>query len=326
MKVHFKGSFTILRNIGGSGIFQFLVPFQEKNNIDIKIEIERKDNKKHIDTTCQYEISDSLWEALQNGEDNEISEEDKEELSNITNSLREATKEVLNHIKYYLGEYELEEPLFSGRGYFWSLDKKEWKQLHGKISVQISMPRKLYLGNNNNSEKIQQLLEQNETPYFKFSLNFLHKAKRENHPHFKWINATIAAELAIKEFLSRKEPKVRSILIELPSPPFSKLFGSILEKYAGEKSPKRNKLINGQNIRNQLVHRPQEVPITIEKAEEYVRDVEIAIYHLLHLLYPNNNIITMFCRRVLDMKPCNNCNKLTDFKEMKCVYCRKSLI
>jgi hypothetical protein len=42
--------------------------------------------------------------------------------------------------------------------------------------------------------------------------------------------------------LSRKAPEIKTILMEVPSPPLYKLYGSILEKYAGEKSPKKKQI------------------------------------------------------------------------------------
>ncbi len=50
------------------------------------------------------------------------------------------------------------------------------------------------------------------------AMTHLHRAVNEPLPRHKWIDATIAAELAVKEFLIRKCPELRSLLERLPSP------------------------------------------------------------------------------------------------------------
>ena len=101
-----------------------------------------------------------------------------------------------------------------------------------------------------------------------------------------WIDATIAAELAIKEFLITYKPEVEVLLLEVPSPPLYKLYGSILKSYTGEKSPKVKELAEGAKIRNLLVHKPEQTNIDHQEAIDYVSDVEFAIGHLLYLLDP----------------------------------------
>ena len=44
-------------------------------------------------------------------------------------------------------------------------------------------------------------------------------------------------------------------------------------------------------VRNKLLHRPGEQVVSFTEARDYVCEVENAIYHLLHKLYPNDPII-----------------------------------
>jgi hypothetical protein len=113
----------------------------------------------------------------------------------------------------------------------------------------------------------------------------------EERSSFKWIDATIAAELAIKEFLIRKYPDIETLLLEVPSPPLQKLYGSVLESLTGQRSPVLKEISNGVEIRNKLVHRPTEIPIEAKEARDYVQAIETAIFHLIYLLNPNDPIV-----------------------------------
>jgi len=123
------------------------------------------------------------------------------------------------------------------------------------------------------------------------ALRHLHRAKEEQNSRYKWIEATIAAELAIKEFLLAKHPALGPLLLEMPAPPLSKLYGSLLKEYGGEESPKKRQIEKGAEMRNRLVHRPESIHIDPQKALDYVNDVEVAIFHLLWLLHPADLVI-----------------------------------
>lgn len=101
------------------------------------------------------------------------------------------------------------------------------------------------------------------------------------------------AELAVKEVLCRKRPDLEPLLTEMPSPPFSKLYGPVLKHYLGESSPYRKQLIEGQELRNKLVHRPGQHVISGEEAGIYVEHVEAAIFHMLALLYPDDRLVRL---------------------------------
>jgi hypothetical protein len=128
------------------------------------------------------------------------------------------------------------------------------------------------------------------------ALRHLHRARNETNDRYKWIDATIAAELAIKEFLMRKEPQLEMLLLELPSPPLDTMYRKILPKYGGGKLDTRilNSLLEGVQIRNKLIHRPQDELkdlINSQKTLNYVNDVAETIKHLLSNLYPEKHII-----------------------------------
>jgi hypothetical protein len=121
------------------------------------------------------------------------------------------------------------------------------------------------------------------------AFQFLDKAKFEPNPVFKWINATIAAELAIKEFYFRFDSRLETFILEIPSPPLHKLYGSILESMVGERSPVLKSIQKGVEIRNRLVHRPKTEIINQDTANQYIDDIEYAMFHLLSHLYSKDD-------------------------------------
>lgn len=122
-------------------------------------------------------------------------------------------------------------------------------------------------------------------------MRHLHRAKHESLPNYKYIYASIAAELAIKEVLCRRHPDLQKLLLEMPSPPLEKLYGPILEHYLGHNSGFKNKLNEGQAKRNNLIHQPGSLQISLQQANEYVAVVEKAIFHLLSIRYPKDKLI-----------------------------------
>lgn len=59
----------------------------------------------------------------------------------------------------------------------------------------------------------------------------------------------------------------------------------------GEKSPVLKAIQKGVEIRNKLVHRPNTEEINLDKANQYVEDIELAIFHLLSHLYSKDDPI-----------------------------------
>ena len=131
------------------------------------------------------------------------------------------------------------------------------------------------------------LIEKNIQPFFAFS--YLHKALNEKNSRLMWINATISAELAFKEFLSIIDPRSSSLITYAPSPPLGRLYKEVLQDYIGQKSPVCKELSKGAEIRNALIHKNHQLAPEFEKAMVYIHQVQVAIFHLYTCLYPEDD-------------------------------------
>ncbi|GAG42491.1 unnamed protein product, partial [marine sediment metagenome] len=202
-----------------------------------------------VESFGKYEVSKEMWDVLQTDihDGRTLSQELQSELSSMESNISKATKKVLYLIKYCLNCIYLNDNLFSHKGVYWSIDKSKWKSIPEIICVTID-ERLLLPLNGKTSNSIQNYIENDFEPFF--ALRHLHRAKNESNPRHKWIDATIAAELAIKEFLIKLKPDIETLLLEVPSPPIPKLYGPILEYYTNEKSPKVNELAKGAETRN----------------------------------------------------------------------------
>ena len=138
-----------------------------------------------------------------------------------------------------------------------------------------------YIQNDLNSDKI---------PFFT-AFRFLNRALNDEVSELIILDATIAAELAIKEFLAKKDPLNAKQWIESQAPPLPQLYGPILELYSsenrrkGERSPRLKILDFGNQLRNRIVHNPTKLDIPEKFAGFYCINVESAICHLLTLFY-----------------------------------------
>jgi len=283
MLVHIKCGFTILGKIISNSQkhrLQFSVSNQGKPTVQVDV----IPDENSVESFCDIDISKETEGILKTDKTGTtLLEEAEKELSVATSLITEATRRVLTTIKYCLKQRDIDEALFSAKPTYWSLDKVNWKRMPRKLYVAVDIEECLPL-NENSAADIQDYLERGPDPFL--ALKFLHRAQRERNSRYKWIDATIAAELAIKEALIILDPDIETLLMEVPSPPLHKLYGPVLEHYTNERSPKVSKLSEGAEVRNKLIHRPQGAPIPHQKAIEYVKDVEAAIGHLFSLLYP----------------------------------------
>ena len=294
MRVYLKGCYTILGAVrckSKASEFRFDVPIEGKPAVMVNV----IPGENRVESFYKFDVSEEMWEFLQSdcSDPSKLRGELQTELSEMKTPLSQATRKVLNLIKYCFNQVGLDEALFSVRDTYWSVDRTKWKRLPMMGRAIGAIHSFKYL-NENTANAIQEYLNSDHKPFL--ALKHLHRAKRESNPRHKWIDATIAAELAIKEFLIRKRPDIETLLLEVPSPPLHKLYGSVLKSYVGKRSPKATELAKGAEVRNKLVHRPKDKPIDAQKSNVYVQDVEIAIFHLLTLLYPEDPIMKRFSK------------------------------
>lgn len=216
----------------------------------------------------------------------------REPLAEIHNVLGAAIERLLFVIKFYLDEELVSETqLRRPFGWEWSVAGKDWRYGPARIEVGgvdvVTVPG--YQGNL--TSRVEAAVSGANLPLLIHAMRHLHRAKLERDPRFRWIDATIAAELGIKEFLSTYKPELESLLLQVPSPPLNKLYGAVLENYAGERSPKLKAIREGVELRNVLVHRPGEQQVGSKEANAYVKNIESALLHLLTLLYPDDDLI-----------------------------------
>lgn len=253
-------------------------------------------DEKTVESFHECKVSEEMWNALQEGVSDgwKLPVKLQDELSEMKSPLSQATRRVLSLIKYCLNQVNLSENLFSVKDTYWSVDNAEWKRLPSMWRV-IAKVLDFERLNEETAKAIQEYLKSGFEPFF--ALRHLHRAKKEDIARYRHIDASIAAELAIKEFLTRKKPEVGPLLVELPSPPLDKLYESILKSYGFTPPPNLNRLADGMRLRNKFLHRPQAMHTDGQKSIKYVEDVEIAIYHLLTLLDPTDPIVKRFYTR-----------------------------
>lgn len=287
--VYLKGCFTLLGKVDSDAKgnrLRLSVPLEGNPSVVVEIVLDEKS----IESFHESEVSKEMWDILQTDitDGSKLPENLQNELSRMASDISMATRKALTLIKYCLYQTELNENLFSIKGMYWSADKVRWKPMPMILTATL-LPLDYVKLNEDSVKIIQGYLDDGLEPFL--ALRHLQRAKKEGNPRYKWIDATIAAELAIKEFLMRIKPDVEVILLEVPAPPLDKLYGPILKFYTGQRSPKLRELSEGAQVRNRLVHRPKEIHIDRREAIKYVQDVETAIYHLLTLLYPDDPIV-----------------------------------
>ncbi|MEH6707405.1 MAG: hypothetical protein V7667_05455 [Alloalcanivorax venustensis] len=208
-------------------------------------------------------------------------------ISEIEDALESSTRKVVDTLKFYMGKMDVADDSIFRLHLRWVRSDGEAKDFpmltEGSFSCGFGPPfseceRKV----------IQASIDENKSPFL--AMRHLYRAIQEPIPRFKWIDATIAAELAVKEALLRKEPGLSALLLNCPAPPLHKLYGEVLEAYFGVKSQQRKVLAKGAERRNKLIHRPNEELISFEEAREYTKQVMEAIHHLYSLLYPDSEL------------------------------------
>lgn len=281
-RIFIKGSYTIQGKIASEKkniSFQVIAPGKPPISVNVIAE------EKQIESFQETEVSNELLRAMEADDYRNMSENLDSELLEISSGVQQAAKKVLHLIKYCFNQLRMEDSLMSVKGNFWSKDGTDWNRLHGRLSVAVAAISTISL-NDDSCKWLQEYIDSDYQPFL--ALRHLHRARNDSNPRYMWIEATIAAELAIKEFLIRQRPELGTLLLEVPSPPIYKMYGAILEAYGGKTLPKEifKALSEGAEVRNRLLHRPHDEPIDHQKALDYVSAVAGAIQHLQSILYP----------------------------------------
>jgi hypothetical protein len=289
-RISAEGKFTLLKNNGYGQIDPAEFTVSVDRGLQAVVEIDY-DSNSIITTIRDINVPDDFAEELKGigrFELEKVPGHLLEDLSFIYSSLSIASKTVVSLLKYHLRHMAISEQLFSIRGATWTTGDGEYNDLPSSLSGSISW-HSTELLRANTIVNIQSSIDESIEPLI--AMRHLHRAQEENIAHHKWIDATIAAELAVKEVLSSKKPELEVLLMEMPSPPLAKLYGSILEEYLGERSPYLKFIREGVEVRNRLVHKPYAESIDLQVANNYVRHIEGAIFHLLSIIHPENQLI-----------------------------------
>jgi hypothetical protein len=252
--------------------------------------------KKSVTANLAYKLDEDLWNILEEACNSDGAWPPNDEIWAILTDLRFAAEKAVAGVKYYFNWPEIPENGLSAWMYEFSVNGERWKQVR---------PRHKYacVGGNFISLEPKSIVAlqdylRRDNPIF-FALRHLHRAKLEYNPRYQWIDATIAAELAIKEFVIRKKPEFETLILETASPRLGKMYGSILKSMTGCESPKKKEIDKGAEKRNRLLHRPDEPDPDFQEALDYVDAVEIAIFHLLSLLYPDDWVFNhLYSKRI----------------------------
>ncbi len=300
MKLYGYIEFKILGDIiGKAPLDEYIFSITSSQNTKFELKLQFKEKK--ILTRCQKEVSDDLYNFLKTGVyksirladengtfrkgiDKKIIQEFNEEFNSFSSDFFEVSDRLKNYIKIWLSHKEIEG--IEHDSIVCSVDGETWLEFHSM--PMINAIDKVIFSNfdEKNCKMIQACIDKNIEPFI--ALEFLIKAQSEPDARYRWVYTTIAAEIAIKEFLITKHPHLEVLLNELPSPPLDKLYGKILREYEGIESYIKIKDIKtAVKIRNYIIHRPKaNVPISGQNSFIYTRLVEATIYQLLQRLYP----------------------------------------
>jgi hypothetical protein len=299
MKVWIKAPYHLktLWIFGGTEFEENPVFHVNSDKFKTKISIAIDFKNKKIEAISQVEVSSQLFEELSH--QSQKKPEDglplidfsavSGEFYNILDEYDVAIKKVISLIRSRFQIVGIADDLIErDEPFFWSVDNINFGLL---FCIKLSYTVLGQVITQDDFQQIQEDLDRETIPFF-LAFKFLNSALNDEVPEFKILDATTAAELAIKEFLMRKNPTLEKLLSELPSPPLPKLYGSILENYSsenekkGERSPRLKILDCGNQLRNKIVHNPTKLDIPEKFAGFYCINVESAICHLLTLLYP----------------------------------------
>jgi hypothetical protein len=295
MKIQFKGYFKP-GTIGNTSVEVGDSRNFEKLTIgDIEVSI---DPRNHVfAATISIEIDEDTYDHL----DNNRNLRENKVISEVQHKLRTVIEKIVRYLKYLYGIPELDdrnERIPFEESYTWSDQQGQWRVTRDNREVAYRGRDLTYRIDNNFLTWMPMLIEKGVEPLFGFT--HLHKAFLESNTRHQWIDATTAAELSIKEFLTIYKPELSPLLLHLPSPPLRKLYGEILKDYTGKPSPMTSVLSKGADQRNLLIHRAREVAPSRNETDVYLHQVQIAIMHLHTLLEPDSKLFEYLLKRSED--------------------------
>ncbi|EMZ8519126.1 SEC-C domain-containing protein [Listeria monocytogenes] len=204
------------------------------------------------------------------------------EIDDLPKSLIKAIEELVAWLDLALLINQNGDLIKNVRDFIYDEENQKWIKFPKDIKANATLKSPRIL-NKLRKEFIQKELDKGVKPFKAFI--FLKHAKHEKNLSIKWINATIAAELAIKEFFLRYDSKLKYIVTEMPAPPLHKMYRGMLESVTdGFVSSKWRELQEGAQKRNSLVHNPSETELNELEVIKYIKDVETAIFELVNLL------------------------------------------
>lgn len=216
-----------------------------------------------------------------------------EKIESVFTKLREEAKNILKLLKYFYGIYKFDERLYMDESWNWTKDGENWQSIPDKREAKWIPALARYVLPDNLFPLLLECQDQNITPFYAF--DHLHKAYADEfNPRHQWINATIALELAFKEFLGRLDPRTIFLIEHVPSPPLHKLYKNVLMDYTGEASPYVSIISKGVETRNKLVHHPGSLHPNHKDTLIYLHQCECAILHLYTLLHKGNEAVNYF--------------------------------
>lgn len=276
MKVYLKGIFVPL---GREGVRIDVRPSSQFQRLVIgEVQIDFIPGTYEIQASSIIDASEDLIEYLQ---DKGVPR--NEDYESTMDKLLQSVKTITAYLKYFYGIYEIDEEVRLSRKYQWSKDGITYIDVPDRRPTAWRGTNIMYTLPDNLLSWFPGLVARGITPFFAFT--HLHKAFAEVDTRQQWINATVSAELGIKEFLIQYDAHTQSLITYMPSPPLDILYDKVLKDYTSESSPYAKELSKGATLRNKLIHRSTEPSPEKKKTLIYVHKVQAAIFHLYTLLY-----------------------------------------
>jgi len=262
-----------------------------------RIDVTVSESGDRIESCCEFDVESATIALIQKEHErlSRLTQPDRSrdeakldaKIDSLFQPLRDANRFLLRMIQQELTLIDPIRRLQSGASR-WSLDGRNWSTLPTFIFLNGAYGHVLHKLDTEWATRIQKAIDAGEHPLI--GVEFWHEAWRQKEDRSRWILATTAAELAIKEALSMLNPSLMTLLLEVPSPPLHKLYGRILDDAAGANSRSaidkkiRKGLQDGVKIRNKIVHRPESINLDLDDVIGYLQTVGGAIKSLPELI------------------------------------------